>query len=30
MLDSLDVDAAEFLSGALKERITVRNPSTAG
>jgi hypothetical protein len=27
MLDSLDVDAAEFLGGALKERVTVRNPN---
>jgi len=27
MLDSLDLDAAEFLGGALKERVTVRNPN---
>jgi hypothetical protein len=27
MLDSLDVDAAEFRDGALKERVTVRNPN---
>jgi hypothetical protein len=27
MLDRLDVEAAEFLGSALKERFTVRNPN---